>query len=157
VVRALVLLSEAVQKGPLPTRARGKNCFAYLPHRVFPRSLSGNRAFRDNLEHLDDKLFVLSTILQCMIGVKAKIGTGGAVGPACRVYLMLSELENLLTLPGEVAWAFLHALESLSHDVGAGFTVWMHSTTTDTTTMRGIEQRLGSRLLQEWITHRWLE
>jgi hypothetical protein len=152
-VRALVLLSEAVLKGYSELR---QELFAYLLTERSQEALA-EIGLSENLEHLDDKLFVLSTILQCMIGVKALIGTGGAVGPACRVYLMLSELEHLLTLPGEIAWAFLHALESLSHDVGPGLTIWMQSTTIDTTAMQQLEKRFGSRLLQEWITHRWLE
>lgn len=153
VVQALVLLSEAVQKGYAELKLA---LFAYLLRKSSQEALE-EMGLSENLEHLDDKLFVLSMVLQCMIGVKAKIGTGGAVGPARRVYLLLDEVENLLTLPSEVTWAFLHALETLSQDVGAGFTIWMHITTTDTTTIEGVEKRLGSRLLQEWITQSCLE
>jgi hypothetical protein len=153
VVRALVLLSEAVQKGYSELR---QELFAYLLAERSQDALA-EVGLSENLEHLDDKLFVLGTILQCMIGVKAKIGTGGAVGPACRVYLMLSELEHLLTLPEEIAWAFLRAVEDLSRDVGPGLTIWMQSTARDPTIMKQIEKRLGSRLLGDWITHRWIE
>jgi hypothetical protein len=107
-----------------------------------------------NLEHLDDKLFVLSMVLQCMIGVKAKIGTGGTVGPACRVYLLL-EIDNLLTLPDEVAWAFLHALEILSQDVGEGFTIWMYTKNSAAIEdmNEDVKKQVGTRLVQRWITH----
>lgn len=153
VVQALVLLSEAILKR---YTALTPSLFAYLLKPCTKATL-GELGLSENLEHLDDKLFVLNMILQCMIGVKAKIGTGGAVGPACRLYLILSELEHLLALPGEIAWAFLRALEDLSRDVGPGLTIWMQSTTSDPITMKQLEMRFGSRLLKEWITHRWLE
>ena len=47
--------------------------------------------------------------------IKAKIGTGGKVGPACRVSLVLDEVENVLTLQAVSAWTFPHALERRSH------------------------------------------
>jgi hypothetical protein len=109
VVRALMFLSEAVQKRYPELQ---KLLFAYLLRECSQDELE-EMGLSENLEHLDDKLFVLSMVLQCMIGVKAKIGTGGAVGPACRVYLLL-EIDTLLTIADEVAWAFLHALEILS-------------------------------------------
>ncbi len=152
-VQALVLLSGAVQKRYAELQ---QELFTYLLKKCSQEALE-EMGLSENLEHLDDKLFVLSIALQCMIGVKAKIGTGGTVGPACRVYLLLDEAENLLTLPGEIAWAFLHALESLSHDVGDGLTLSLHIKTTETTTIEGVEKRLGSRLLREWVTHSCLE
>lgn len=153
VVQALALLSSAVQKRDA---ALQKALFTYLLKPCSQEAL-GEMGLSENLEHLDDKLFVLSMVLRCLIGVKAKVGTGGAVGPACRVYLLLDEIENLLTLPGEVAWAFLRVLESLSHDVGEGLSIWMHMKTTETPTIEGVKKRLGSRLLREWVTHSYLE
>jgi hypothetical protein len=153
VVQALVLLSSAVQKRDA---ALQKALFTYLLKPCSQEAL-GEMGLSENLEHLDDKLFVLSMVLRCLIGVKAKVGTGGAVGPACRIYLLLDEIENLLTLPGEIAWAFLHALESLSHDVGDGLTLSLHIKTTEATTTQGVKKRLGSRLLREWVTHSYLE
>jgi hypothetical protein len=147
----LVLLSSAVQKR---YPELGRSLFAYLQKPASQAEL-GEMGLSENLEHLDDKLFVLSIVLQCMIGVKAKIGTGGAVGPACRVYLILDEAENLLALPAEVAWAFLQALEHLTQDVGEGLTTWLHLK--DTTAIEGVKKQLGARLLQEWITHTCFE
>ena|SRR2546430_1225889 len=150
-VQALVLLSEAVQKRYTELE---QSLFAYLLRKCSQEEL-GEMGLSENLEHVDEKLFVLSMVLRCMIGVKAKIGTGGEVGPASRVYLVLDEAENLLALPPETSWAFLHALEHLTYDVGAGLTIWMHIKTTDTT--QHVQKRLGHRLLQEWITHTCFE
>lgn len=152
VVQALVLLHSAVQKRDA---ALQKTLFSYLLKPCSKVAL-GEMGLSENLEHLDDKLCVLSVVLRCLIGVKAKVGTGGAVGPACRVYLFLDELENLLTLQDSVAWALLHALEVLSQDVGEGLSIWLHITTMETITIERVEKQIGSRLLREWITQRYL-
>lgn len=153
VVQALLLLSEAVQKNYTELR---RSLFAYLLKECSEAALA-EMGLSENLEHLDDKLFVLAMVLRCMIGAKAKIGTGGEVGPACRVYLVLDDVENLLTLPGETAWAFTHALEQLSHDVGGGLTIWLNCKATDAATIERVQKRFGRRLLREWITHTCFE
>jgi hypothetical protein len=83
-----------------------------------------------------------------MIGIKAKIGTNGDVGPASRLYLILDEIERLLNMPRDVSWAFVHWLKHLSPDVD-GLTIWMNIK--DESTVKLVQQRLGRNLT--WITH----
>jgi hypothetical protein len=105
------------------------------------------------VQDIDDRLFVLGTLFLCALGQKAKIGTNGEIGPHSRVYLLLSESENLLALSEETCWAFTHALEHLASDVGAGLTIWMNIQATDQEIVQRVQKRLGSRLTQEWFTH----
>jgi hypothetical protein len=152
VVHALVKLSQTYSsQRDYAERIRLKTLlFTYLLGDSTPDELA-ELGFSQPLEEIDDKLFVLGIVLRCMIGVKAKIGTGGKVGPACRVYLILDEIENLLPQSRDVSWAFTHWLEHLSSDVGEGLTIWMNIQTKDEATIEHIQRRLGHR--REWITH----
>jgi len=148
VVQALLRLSEAGIKHDSKLQTL---LFTYLLGESSEEALA-ELGFSESLINLDDKLFVLTLALRCLIGVKAKIGTGGKVGPACRVYLVLDEVENLLALPEDMAWAFTHWLEHLTHEVGDGLTFWLHIKTAGPTTMKDLQKRLGHRQLQEWVT-----
>jgi hypothetical protein len=150
VVQALIKLSQTFisQKDYTERVHQEQLLFTYLLGDSEPSALA-ELGFSQNLSDIDDKLFVLGIVLRCLIGVKAKIGTNGEVGPASRLYLVLDEIENVLALSNETCWAFTHWLEHLCTDVGEGLTLWMDIKTKDEITIKRVQSRLGRR----WITH----
>lgn len=151
VARALVLFGEAFTQSGYSDRCR-QALLSYFLEECLPADLVDLGLAR-NVQDIDDRLFVLGTLFLCALGQKAKIGTNGEIGPDSRVYLLLSESENLLALSEETCWAFTHALEHLASDVGAGLTIWMNIQATDQEIVQRVRRRLGSRLTQEWFTH----
>lgn len=121
--------------------------FTYLIGESTPDELT-ELGFEHVLEDIESKLFVMGIVLRCMIGIKAKIGTNGDVGPASRLYLILDEIEHLLNMSRDISWAFIHWLKHLSSDVD-GLTIWMNIK--DGSAVKLVEQRLGRNIT--WITH----
>ena len=149
--RALVLFGEAFTQSGYSERQR-LALLSYVLGECSPEDLVDLGLAR-NIQDTRDRLFVLGTLLLCMLGQKAKIGTNGEVGPDSRVYLLLDEAENLLAVSDETCWAFTHALEHLASDVGPGLTIWMNIQAPDQGIMQRVQKRLGSGFIQEWFTH----
>jgi hypothetical protein len=151
VARSLVLFGEAFTQSGYSERQR-LALLSYLQGECRPDDLRSLGLAR-NIQDSDDRLFVLGTLFLCVLGQKAKIGTNGEIGPDSRVYLLLSEAENLLAVSEETCWAFTHALEHLASDVGPGLTIWLNIQAPDQDTLQRVQNRLGTRFTQEWCTH----
>ncbi len=151
VARALVLFGEAFTQSGYGDHHR-QALLSYVLGECRPEDLARLGLAR-NIQDIDDRLFVLGTLFLCVLGQKAKIGTNGEIGPDSRVYLLLSEAENLLAVSEETCWAFTHALEHLASDVGPGLTIWMNIQAPDQGTIQRVQKRLGTRFTQEWFTH----
>lgn len=151
VTRALMLFGEAFMQSGYGDRRR-QALLSYFLEECLPADLADLGLAR-NIQDTRDQLFVLGTLFLCVLGQKAKIGTNGEIGPHSRVYLLLSEAENLLALSEETCWAFTHALEHLASDVGAGLTIWVNIQAADQSTIQRVQKRLGTHFTQEWFTH----
>ncbi len=155
IAEALLLFSTVFTQSGHQERTR-QLLLSYLLEGCAPEALQELGLVR-NIQDDEDRLFILDTVLLCMLGQKAKIGTNGEIGPHSRVYLLLDEAEHVLALSKEACWAFTGALEHLAKEVGAGLTIWLNCATTDEQAIRQVQQQLGTRFLREWATWNLLE
>jgi hypothetical protein len=155
ITEALLLFSKVFTQSGHQERTR-QLLLSYLLEGCAPEALEELGLIR-NIQDDEDRLFILDTVLLCMLGQKAKIGTNGAIGPHSRVYLLLDEAEHVLALSKKACWAFTGALEHLAKEVGAGLTIWLNCATTDEQTIRQVQQQLETRFMREWATWNLLE